>query len=253
MPERTHYSRAPITEAVIDLRVAQAQEFSVEDLASVRDAIADRYPRQETTYSGQVNIPVGGPAQVETLHQHTGFRFTDQDGRQIFQARADGFAFSVLAPYERWETFRDEARRLWDLYKSVAKSASITRVAVRYINRVDIPTADVPTIKVEDYFRIYPEIPADWPYENMDRFFMQLHIPQEDLRCMLVVNQATALPPELETTSILLDFDLFREEYEEPWRADDDAAVWDFLERLHDRKNEYFESSITEKTRGLIR
>jgi uncharacterized protein (TIGR04255 family) len=253
MSERAHYSRAPITEAVIDLRVAHAQEFFIEDLAPIRDAIADRYPRQESLYSGQVNIPIGEPTQVETFHQQTGFRFVAQDGRQIFQARLDGFAFSVLAPYDRWETFRDEARRLWDLYRSVTKVEGITRVAVRYINRIDIPTADSPTVKLEDYLKMYPEIPVDWPSKDLSNFFAQLQLPQEDLECMLVVNQATTQPPNLETTSILLDFDLFREQYEEPWRVDDDAAVWGFLEQLHDRKNEYFETSITEKTKGLIR
>jgi uncharacterized protein (TIGR04255 family) len=253
MTERVYYSRAPITEALIDLRVTQVQGFSMSDLESIGDTIVDRYPRQEGMYSGQVNIPVGEPAQVETLHQQTGFRFTDQDGRQILQARIDGFTFSVLAPYDRWETFRDEARRLWYLYKSATRAESITRVAVRFINRIDIPTADAVTVRLEDYLRTYPEIPADWPYDAFRSFFMQLQILQEDLRCWLVVNQATAQPPDLETTSILLDFDLFREEYEEPWRADDDAAVWEFLEHLHDRKNEYFERSITDETRRLIR
>jgi uncharacterized protein (TIGR04255 family) len=124
---------------------------------------------------------------------------------------------------------------------------------VRYINRIDIPTADALTVRLEDYLRTYPEIPADWPYEDFLHFFIQLQIPQEDLRCMLIVNQATAQPPNLKTTSILLDFDLFREEYEEPWQADNDAAIWEFLEQLHGRKNEYFERSITEKTRELIR
>lgn len=253
MSERAHYSRAPITEAVIDLRVAQAQEFSVEDLVSIRDALVDSYPRQDNLYTGQVNIPVGQPAQVETLQQHTGFRFVDQGGRQVFQARTDGFSFSVLAPYDRWETFRDEARRLWDIYTYAAKPESITRVAVRYINRIDIPIAAAPSVRTEDYLRTYPEISVDSPYVDLRNFFMQLQIPQDDLQCMLVLNQATTEPPNLETISILLDFDLFREEYEQSWRADDDAAVWGLLEQLHVRKNEYFEASITNRTRRLIR
>lgn len=252
MSERAHYSKAPITEAVIDLRVTQRQDFSIEDFAPIREAIADCYPREESLYSGQVNIPVGEAVQVETFHQQTGFRFIEQDGRQIFQARMDGFAFSVLAPYDRWESFRDEAHRLWILYKSATKPENITRVAVRYINRIDIPTADAFTVRLEDYLRTYPEIPSGWPRKDLWTFFVQLQILQEDLRCMLVVNQGTTQSPNLETTSILLDFDLFREEYEEPWQADDDAVVWEFLEQLHDRNNEYFERSITDKTRGLI-
>ncbi len=255
MTERAHYSRAPITEAVIDLRVAQTQEFTIEDLASIREVVADRYPRQEGLFTGQVSIPVGEvgePGQVETLHQQFGFRFIDQAGQHVIQARLDGFAFSVLAPYDRWETFRDEARHLWGVYRTATRAESITRVAVRYINRIDIPLATTSIVRVEDYLRTYPEIPSDWPYQDLQSYFMQFQIPQEDLGCMMVINQATAPPPNLETTSILLDLDLFRTDYERPWMADDDTAVWDFLELLHERKNEYFERSITDETRGLI-
>jgi uncharacterized protein (TIGR04255 family) len=253
MTERTHYSRAPITEAIIDLRVAQPQEFTIENLALIQDAVVDRYPRQENMYTGQVNIQVWEPGQGEILHQQLGFRFIDKAEQHIFQARLDGFAFSVLAPYDRWETFRDEARHLWDVYRTATKAESITRVAVRYINRIDVPLATTPVVRIEDYLRTYPELPSDWPYQDLQSYFMQFQIPQEDLGCMLVINQATAPPPNAETTSILLDFDLFRTDYEKPWKADDDTAVWTFLERLHDRKNEYFEKSITDETRGLIR
>jgi uncharacterized protein (TIGR04255 family) len=253
MTERMHYSRAPITEAVIDLRVTQAQGFSAGDLAPIRDAVADRYAEQGGIYTGGVNISFTEPSQVETLHQQTGFRFADQEGRQILQARVDGFTFSVLAPYDRWESFRDEARRLWDLYKSVTRVESITRVAVRYVNRIDIPTANTHTMELEDYFTVYPEIPHGWPHKNLYSFFMQFQILQEDLGCVLVINQATTQPPNLETTSFLLDFDLFREEHEQPWRADTDEAVWEYLEQLRERKNEYFETSITEITKELIK
>ena len=255
MTERAHYSRAPITEAVIDLRVTQTREFTTSDLEPVREIVADRYPHQENMFAGEVRVPVGEvgePGQVETLHQQLGFRFIDKGRQHIFQARLDGFAFSVLAPYDRWETFRDEARRLWDVYKSVTMAEVVTRVAVRYINRIDIPTATEPAVTIEDYLKTYPEIPSDWPYQNMQAYFMQLQIPQADLGSILVINQATAPPPDLETTSILLDFDLFRADYDQPWRTDEDTAVWEFLERLHDRKNEYFERSITNETRGLI-
>lgn len=82
---------------------------------------------------------------------------------------------------------------------------------------------------------------------------MQAQIWQQDLGCWLIVNEAPEVPPAEETLSIRLDLDMFREQYEEPWPADDDTLIWEFLERLHERKNEVFESSITNRTRRLIR
>jgi uncharacterized protein (TIGR04255 family) len=255
MAERAHYPNAPITEALIELRITHAQDFSVDDLGKIGETLADHYPTQEPMYfhSGQIAFKQAeDPAQVETSYEHSGFRFISQNKQQILQARRDGFTFSVLAPYDRWETFRDEARRLWELYRFAAKVENITRAAVRYINRIDVPLATTPVVRVEDFLRTYPEIPSDWPYEDLQSYFMQLQIPQMDLGGMMVINQATTPPPNPETTSILLDFDLFRAQYEEPWPVDNDAAVWALLEQLHDRKNEYFEGSITDRTRGLI-
>jgi uncharacterized protein (TIGR04255 family) len=254
MAERIHYSKAPITEAVIDLRITSSPGFSVEDLAPLREVVAERYPNQESehVFFEQISLVETDLLRTGGGHQLNGFRFASQDKRETFYARLDGFAFSIKAPYDRWESFRDEARGLWDLYCSVAGIESVTRVAIRYINRIDVPGAA--SIKLEDYLRTYPEVSADWPEEGlMSNFFMQMQLWQEDLGCWLVVNEAPDMPPAEGVMSIRLDFDLFREQFEDPWRTDDDEAVWEFLERLHDRKNEIFEATITETTRRLIR
>jgi len=255
VPERAHYSKAPITEAVIDLWVPRTQGLSVEDLVPIQDAVADSYSHRESEYmyTGRVYIEeVGDPAQTEGAQWHNGFRFTSQDGQRVFYARLDGFAFSIQAPYDRWEPFRDEARRLWDLYRSVTGAKSVTRAEVRYVNRIDIPSTA--TVQLEDYLRTYPEVSSAMPNEGvMANYFMQLQLWQEDLKCMLVVNEAPEPSPTGEAISIRLDFDFFREQFEEPWQADEDEEVWEFLEQLHDRKNEVFEASITDETRRLIR
>src|SRR5215218_10531817 len=241
MARRTHYENAPITEALIDLRITHAENFSVDDLGKMGEAVANRYPTQEPLYfqSGQITFQQpGDPAQIEATQQHGGFRLISQNKQQIVQVRMDGFTFSTLAPYDRWEPFRDEARSLWELYRPAAKAEYIIRAAVRYINRIDIPGAA--NVRIEDYLRTYPEVSADMPNEGlMADFFMQLQLPQEDLDCLLIVNETPVPSPDDETTtSIQLDFDLFREAFLEPWPADQDAAVWGFLEQLHDRKNE---------------
>jgi len=266
MARRRHYANAPITEALIDLRITHAQDFSPADLGKMGETIAGRYPTQEPMYlqSGQITFQQpGDPAQIEATHQHGGFRFISQNKQEIFQARMGGFTFSTLAPYDRWEPFRDEARRLWELYRPAAKVENITRAAVRYINRIDIPDPlptvqdipdGLPTVQLEDYLRTYPEVSADMPNKEFTaNFFMQVQLWQPDLGCFLIVNETVVPPPDFETTlSIQLDFDLFREQFGEPWSADEDVAAWDFLEQLHDRKNEVFEASITDATRGLI-
>jgi uncharacterized protein (TIGR04255 family) len=239
-------------EALIDLRVTQEEGFTVEDLAKIRELVADSYPNQSTeyVYSGQIYIEeAGDPLQTEATPQSNGFRFISQDKRHIFYARLDGFVLSVRAPYDRWETFRNEARRLWDLYRSVTKVESITRAAVRYVNQINIPGDQV---ELDEYFRTSPKVSPGYTHGQLAGFFVQLQLWQEDLNCWLVVNESPAQSPNAQTATILLDLDLFQERFDEPWGVEEDESVWDFLERLRERKNEVFEASITEKTRGLF-
>ncbi len=253
--ERAHYSRAPITEAIIDLRIVPASGFSVEDLAALREVVAERYPNQEEEHVQYQQMSFVGTDLLQTGggHQLNGFRFVSRDKRETFYARLDGFAFGIRAPYDRWESFRDEARALWDLYSSVAMPEGVTRAAMRYINRINIPGATA-GVRLEDYLRTRPEVSVDFPEDGlMSNFFMQVQIWQQDLNCWLIVNEAPEASPEEGTLSVRLDIDMFREQYEEPWAADGDTMVWEFLERLHARKNEIFEASITNRTRRLIR
>ena len=83
---------------------------------------------------------------------------------------------SVKAPYGRWETFRNKARRLWNLYSSIAMPESVTRAAMRYINRIDIPDV-AEGIRLEDYLRTYPEFSVDFPENSlMNNFFYAIAV-----------------------------------------------------------------------------
>jgi uncharacterized protein (TIGR04255 family) len=256
---RQHYSNAPITEAVIDLRVIQPEELSVTDLEVLREKLADSYPvvDEEHRYSGGFSIEGAGDSmQTGATQWRNGFRFTSRDKQQVFHAQLDGFAFSVRAPYDRWETFRDEARRLWDLYRSVTKVEGVIRAEVRYVNQLDLAAyaSDSSRIEFGDFLKVYPELPRDWPGgDRIDGFFMQLQLRQEDLGCWLILNEAPAWSPGQENYVLQLDLDFFREQPEAPWRVDDDVEIWRYLEQLHVRKNEVFEASITEATRRFLR
>jgi uncharacterized protein (TIGR04255 family) len=239
-----HYSKAPITEAIIDLKVTLPEDFSVDKLTEIHTRISDRFPTQEPIHTGSLLFQAGPTIKIDASHQQYGFLFRSEDGLRIFQATLSGFTFNRLAPYETWKNFRDEARYLWDIYKDTCKPSSVTRAAVRYINRLDLPG---PVLDFKDYLRTVPEVSPDLP-QGLSSFFMQLQIPQEDLNCMLIINEAFTQPTSPEVVSVILDFDLFREQI---WQSNDED-IWHFLGELRHRKNQAFEASITDKTRRLI-
>jgi uncharacterized protein (TIGR04255 family) len=148
-----------------------------------------------------------------------------------------------LAPYEGWQPLRDEAKRLWVAFREKTQPTKVTRLAVRYINRLDMPSQS----ELKDYLRTSPEVSPELP-QGLSGFFMQLTLPQPDIRGTLVLNEAGVPSGRPEVASVVLDIDLFREEdvgQSEEW-------IWDYLESLRRRKNEIFEACITDRLRELF-
>ena len=63
----------------------------------------------------------------------------------------------------------------------------MTRAAIRYINQINIPTEGLDDLK--DYLRVVPEIPDNFPQRVLSSFLTQVQMPQEDLDCMLIINE----------------------------------------------------------------
>jgi uncharacterized protein (TIGR04255 family) len=245
MEPQPRYSRPPIREALIEVQVTLPPGVTADTLAQVQVGQEEAYPTRDRLYF-QHAVPLAGdgtpPAPGLSLIGHS---FHSRDGKQVVHARLNGFLFSRLQPYEGWQPFRNEARRLWEIYRAVARPEVITRVALRYVNQLDIPLS---AANLKDYVRVVPDVPPGLPPTVSD-FFMQLQIPQEGLRAMLFLNEATLKPSPPGGASILLDIDLFRE----AGPPQEEASLWDFVERLHARKNQVFEECITDRTRELIR
>jgi uncharacterized protein (TIGR04255 family) len=242
-----HYDKAPITEALIDIRVELSSALRFEDLHAVRKHVSSDYPTEETRNLGEGMLQFGAAVQATAQQKPWGLMFRNSSNTQVLQVRLDGFTFSRLEPYEDFEHLRDEARRLWNIYRELVRPKGITRVAVRYINQLNIPGT---TVEPEDYLKTFPNLSGDLPGNLRDiaHFLMSLRIPQPDLKGLLVINEALTPPKKPDTISIVLDIDLF---VENP-PIDTEDGLWSFFQTLRERKNLYFEACITDKTRELI-
>lgn len=243
-----HYVNAPITEAIIDLKVTLPKEITLEVIQALGDLVQEKFPVQEPCYrgSGELTYKPGESVQVQTSMPQIGMWFRSEDRLQTFQATLEGFTFNRLTPYESWEQLRSDAQLCWNSYKQVCRPTHVTRAAIRYINQINIPAQDL--VELKDYLRTVPEVSSQMPQQAVSGFFMQLQLPQQDLDCMLVINEALVSPTNPAFVTVILDLDLFRQQM---WESDD-KDIWHFLEMLRHRKNEVFEASITEKTRRLI-
>lgn len=260
MSTELHYPKAPIIEAIIDLRVVPVEEFDVERFASLHQILGEGTRKEKISLNQlQFSIEVEQDSTLPTTRYQErteGFKFTQSDEHQVVQARLDGFTFRRSAPYGHWQDFRDAARKAWDQYASLYPFESIVRVALRTINRIDMPFDEdengIQSADTHEYLNVSPMFPFRYPIQ-MNGFFLQMQFWQADLECDLIINQAIVPSPILDVGSVILDFDLFKERFENPWISTDEAQIWEYLEQLRVRKNELFQESITSKFKEMIR
>lgn len=241
-----NYKNAPIKEALIDIRVELPPDMRFEDLEGIKTHLSE-YPLEETRNLSQATFQFGPVVEANAQQKPWALVFRNQANNQVLQVRLDGFTFSRLEKYEDWEHLRDEARRLWLIYRSLVRPKKISRVALRYINQLDLVGE---RIEPEEYLNVFPQVPETLQPElrNFGPFLLNLRMHQPDLKGTLVINEGNASPKSPDTVSIVLDLDL---QVENP-PVETEQELWEFFEKLRDRKNLYFEACITNKTRELI-
>jgi len=244
MPNHHPYPNAPITEALVDLRVAYGPDISLEKLQRFGTEIKRDYPHEGMRQLIQGQIDLAGASQATKTM--LGYIFHSADRLQAVQARLDGFTFSRLKPYEDWPHLINEAKRLWALFVKFLSPRTVQRVAVRYINQINLPLQDG-NLRFEDYLRTFPATGLEEGV-TLEQFFMRLVMPQNDLSAKLILNEAL-LPPSGNQLGVILDIDLFKENLALDVHSEE---IWAILETFRGRKNEYFEASITPATRRLF-
>jgi len=220
------------------------------DLAALHrlaESLKTDFPKQTPMQWVQMDISAEQGRAIQSLSQAViGLRLAKADDSRILQIRHDALAYSHMAPYSDWATFKAEALPLWQQYRAACPNAKFSRCALRYINRVDIPDSK---IEPEDYFGLYLNIPKVLSQQDVIGMELSLQMPQHDLDCVANINQRMiGEPVKPDHISFILDIDVFRRGIEN-WG---DAEVWAFLDKLRERKNEIFEACITPRTRELI-
>ena len=243
------YAHAPIVEAVLDLRVNFEGEVSPTGLQAFADLWKAETPIIENLNFLSMGIhaqpDLGGSLSITQDQHFLGLGLRDLEKKFMVQARQDGFAFINVGEYPGWVKFEAHARVWWDRYMSAFPVKGVKRAALRYINRIEIPSLNV---EPEDYFNVYLKVPSEGCLKDVVGFNIQATFPQNDIQATALVQQALAQPTKLKHLAIMLDVDLFSD-LDRPA----DNTLWDYFSLLRSRKNTIFEDAITKRTRELIK
>lgn len=238
-----HLERAPITEALVDIRVERVETVDAAEFDRLKKALFEQYPRaeerQKLEYSSSVQLKTG-ETKLSIKRDFRGMFFRTEDGRQVAQFGVDGFTLNRLPPYGSWEELLGEAKRLWPFYCEACKPIRVVRLAVRYINHLELPQ---PGFDLSRVITTPPPVPPGLSVE-VDGFLTKVMIKDAALDCEAVITQA--LREGVSATNapaMLLDIDVFKEVQFEP----EDIRIWSVLESFRDFKNRIFFQIVTEE------
>jgi uncharacterized protein (TIGR04255 family) len=243
--DKQSYRRPPITEAVIGIRIVA----SVVDKAQqkVVGRLKGDYPHSQPLR--EVRIKLGGTeGPIELEHKSQGYRLTNDDQTDVVLVVPDGVTIARLAPYPGWEGLRDRAQAVWKTWRDLTPHHAIARIGIRYINRIDIPVDRRPSIRLEDYIKLHPQIPPIGSGPILG-YMMQVTLPTHDPKWRATITSAQVMPPPVpEHMSLLLDVDVSRTED----FSVNDGELWSVIDQARDIKNAIFEGCITDKARRLF-
>lgn len=140
--------RAPIVEAILECRASAETEVDRDGVPAMLKTRLPAYATIQKVDALCVELglkPPPGPqvARTEVDPDRSGFRLRSEDPPRIVQLLRGTFVFSWLAPYAGWQSFRDEALRLWQVHQEIANPSEVQRMGLRYINRLSLPSGDL--------------------------------------------------------------------------------------------------------------
>ncbi len=242
-----NYPNAPIREALFDIRVNSINIKKTEDLLELKEIIKIDFPELKLIhqFTSKIQISVDKPPEGESQSDLSGYVFISEDKTRQLQVKIDGITLNILKPYENWEKHFTYFIEIWNKYNELFSPNSITRIATRFINRIEIP---MPLNNFQEYIVNTPPIPKCLP-QVFASFFMQTQIPCniEGANRNAIISE-TIEPITNDILPFILDIDVFQVL---DVQNKDNNLIKNFNE-IRILENEIFENCITDKTRNLF-
>lgn len=238
------FPNAPITEAIADFSLTFATAPTFEDLARYGEAAGSRFPtrRERSAYSTAISIKDEEPIFTNTPSKF--LAYSSEDGKEVAQVRTNGFSFSRLKPYTRWDDFLKRTEDALSIYAYCFNPLSVQTISLKYINRI---SAQGGSLVFSEYFKTGIQLGDELPNAVTDAFYrVSLNINGDRAIVMFATD---ILAQTKEMIPMVLDVEVSRKT-EMPV---DSEAIRRVLNELRDVKNRIFFNSITDKTKEMFR
>lgn len=248
-----HFPQAPAIEAVLDIKARATVELTEPGLLEAARQHLSAYEFLDSQREIKHEVRLSTTPQGKEIQQGLedlgwkGMRFRSADRGYIVNIHREGMIFSRLSPYQNWEKFQEEGLRLWSFSAKLTKPETISRIGVRFINRIILPQGE---INFESYLTSPPSPPENMPMPFLG--FMHQSIFQVTKSPYSIMVTKTIQPPSPTTSdrfALVVDIDVFTSMPRPIATAGLEACLKD----MRWLKNKAFFGSITEKAKGLFR
>lgn len=236
------YPAPPIIDSVIELRfqvpiAAREFEKAAKRLALdyAHHEVGEEAEVEVRVTSGEITPSLKDPRRVHTLSSEDQASRVRFDPYKIFWSR--------LPPYEGWDPLEERLFRDLANFPKKLGFPSISRVGVRFRNRLDVPVNDAGVASYEDYIAVNIELPDI--FDPHDGYVWKVVKHFKDRPLSATVNSGIIAPEIPKTVAILLDIDVYMQR-ELPSSLDELKGA---LATMRDLKNEIFEICVTDKAR----
>ncbi len=229
-------SKAPIIQAILQIRVEEGIVKDNSTLQGLHKKFIENFPDQKKRIKGRFTFH-SKTEQLLSQSEVDGYHFISSDMMKKIVVELDSFAYIQSNPYNSWEEFVEEAAKYWRIYKDFIQPKGISRLSVRYVNKIEI---ELPINDLRDHFKTYIVIPEDLP-QTIQSFYFKFTIPYKDQQTLANIS-LTAGKAEGIKVPFLLDIDVLDLKN----RTIEEQEIWENFNILRNYKNSVFKNCLTD-------
>lgn len=254
MTQRQMYGKPPIEEALCEFRFKSDQDWDFTVPGRLYARLENEYPgkpRDQKAVEIGLDIQEGSPLNMKYNEGLARVQLLSTDGRRMVGVGPNTLTVHILKPYQYpdsrvsgWEDFKDRISAALDAYWHVTEPEGISRVGIRYINKITIPQENS---DIKKYLQMALPKAEKLP-KKLAHFMSQFEYDYQD-EVRLILSQGYADTSQEEcNTELLLDLDVI---WSPPEPVLQESAL-KMVDDLHTREGVAFEAIITDKTRELF-
>lgn len=239
------FRNPPIVEAICEFRFSQDTKFDPTIPGLLYEKLNREFPIKESKFDQEIEIKADEKGVRHWLKNPNLLAvFLSDDRKSLIQVGTNKLSIHHLKPYPGWEYFRPKIQMAFDAYNSIATIKGIDRIALVYIDKIEIPGNK---INLKKYFNFMPFLGEGFTVPYTD-FIVGCDFPYNDKRDICKLQLNSAMPDSKTNSACLLTTEYFLAKKKVVTK--EKALEW--VENAHTIVHGTFSNCITEELENLF-